>query len=188
VHAQHSRGFTLIEILAVILIFALIAGVMLPRLGLVGTQALRDSGGALAAALDFARERAQATGRAHRVVIDFAASSYWIEERAPAPPIDPALAWAELDELPLVAPRSEGAEFARLPGESGPGQRLDAGCAFVAIESERESLVDGLGAIAFDPDGSTSAATIRLARGEEASVSVEVAPFADPTQVSFDAP
>jgi len=185
--ARRSRAFTLIEILAVILIFALIAGVMLPRLGLIGTQALRDSGAALAAALDFARERAQATGREHRVVIDFAGASYWIEERTPKPPIDPTLAWAELDELPLVAPRNEGAEFARLPGEAGPGQRLDSGCTFLAIESERESLTEGLGAIAFEADGSAAAATIRLARGEEASVSVEVAPFADPTLVSFDA-
>jgi prepilin-type N-terminal cleavage/methylation domain-containing protein len=177
-------GFTLIEIMAVVLILLLIAAVVIPRVSLVASQAALDDGRRLAAALDFAREKALALGRAHRVVLDLDHAQYWIEAQASAAPPDPTLTWAELDELPLVAPRAETAEFSPLPGT--PPTPLGANVSFAGVASDEEELRQGLARIAFAPDGATLAATVWLAAGDDLRVRVEVAPFADPTRVSID--
>jgi prepilin-type N-terminal cleavage/methylation domain-containing protein len=180
-----AAGFTLIEILAVLLILVLIAGIMLPRLSAAGRQAQIDSGRQLAATLDFAREKAVATGSAHRVLLDFESGSYWIEALPSPPPAEPTLAWAELDELPLVAPAHDAASFAPLPNVE-PGQ-LDSNVRFAEVESEGSPVTEGVAEILFDPDGATPTAHIWLAGADGQRVLVDVAPFADPSLVSFRA-
>jgi prepilin-type N-terminal cleavage/methylation domain-containing protein len=173
-------GFTLIEIMAVIVIFALIAAVALPQLSVLASQALLDDGRKLAATIDFAREKAQATGRTHRVVIDFEGASYWIEEQPRALLADPALAWAELEVLPLVAPRRDAVEFARVIGTRS---RIDPRVAIASVETDAEQVSEGLAAIAFAPDGATPSARIWLAAGDSLRASVDVAALADPSLV-----
>jgi prepilin-type N-terminal cleavage/methylation domain-containing protein len=178
------RGFTLIEILAVVLILVLIASVVVPRMSMALRQVEIDSGQQLAATLDFAREKAVAGGRPHRVVLDFEHGAYWIEALPPRAASEPTLTWAELDELPLVAPPTPGdAEFAPLPDQ--PAATLDASVRFAQIESAEGTLTSGLAQIAFDPDGATTVARIWLVGSGETPVLVDVAAFADPTRVSF---
>jgi prepilin-type N-terminal cleavage/methylation domain-containing protein len=177
-------GFTLIEIMAVVLILLLIAAVVIPRVSLVASQAALDDAKRFAAALDFAREKALALGRAHRVVLDLDHAQYWIEAQLEAAPPVPTLTWAELDELPLVAPRTHGGEFAPLPGTQPTP--LDANVRFAAVASDEGELREGLARIGFAPDGAALAAAVWLAVGDELRVRVEVAPFADPTRVSID--
>jgi prepilin-type N-terminal cleavage/methylation domain-containing protein len=179
-------GFTLIEIMAVVLILLLLAAIVIPRVSLVASQAALDDGKQLAATLDFAREKAIALGRAHRVVLDLDHAQYWIEARPVPEPATATLAWAELDELPLVAPRIDSAAFAPLRGTRPTP--LDANVRFAGIESDAGAAAEGLAQIAFEPDGATPAASVWLAAGDDLRVHVEVAPLADPTRVSFDAP
>jgi prepilin-type N-terminal cleavage/methylation domain-containing protein len=177
-------GFTLIEILAVVLILVLIASVVLPRMSMAVRQVEIDSGQQLAATIDFAREKAVAAGRPHRIVLDFEHGAYWIEAQPLASASEPTLTWAELDELPLVAPPGPAdAKFAPLPDQLA--ETLDASVHFAQVESAEGTLTSGLAQVAFDPDGATTAARIWLAGSGETPVLVDVAAFADPTQVSF---
>jgi type II secretory pathway pseudopilin PulG len=183
-NARSLGGFTLIEIMAVVLILLLIAVVVIPRVSLVASQAALDDAKRLAAALDFAREKALALGRAHRVVLDLDHAQYWIEaQAAPAPP-EPTLAWAELEELPLVAPRTDTREFAPLRGTQPTP--LDANVRFDGVASDEGDVGEGLARIAFAPDGATLAASVWIASGDDLRVRVDVAPLADPTRVSLD--
>jgi len=145
-----------------------------------------DDGKKLAATLDFAREKAIALGRAHRVVLDLDHAQYWIEAQPPPEPAPVTLAWAELDELPLVAPRADLTEFAALPGTRPTP--LDANVRIAGVERDSTTAEEGLAQIEFEPDGATLAASVWLAAGDDLRVLVEVTPLADPTRVSFDAP
>ena len=173
--------------MAVIVIFALIAGVVVSRVGNTAAQGLRDDSRQLAATLDFARSQAIALGRAHRVVLDLDHAQFWIEALPLPAPAEPVLAWAELDELPLIAPRAENTEFAPLPGTPGVPTPLRSGVAFAGVEAEGGDLAEGVAALEFAPDGATGAARIWLAAGESTRAYVEVAALADPTRVGFDA-
>lgn len=184
--ARARGGFTLIEILAVVLILVLIASVVLPRMSVAVRQVEIDSGRQLAATLDFAREKAVALGRAHRVVIDFEQSRYWIEAQPPAPPAEPRLAWADLDELPLVAPRADAAEFAAVPNLQPA--TLDPSVRFAEVESEAGSVGEGAAQIVFDPDGATLPARVWLMGDGDTPVLVAIAALADPTEVTFGEP
>lgn len=180
-------GFTLIEILAVVVILLLIAVVVIPRASGVTSRAALDDGQQFAAAVDFARGQALAAGRAHRVAIDLDGAAYWIEAHPPSAEPEPTLAWAELDPLPLDAPRTESADdFAPLPGTLGEPTLLRAAVRFAAVETESGAVESGLAAIEFAPDGATAAARVWLQSGGEARVHVDVAALADPTRAGFD--
>ncbi len=180
-------GFTLIEILAVVVILLLIAVVVIPRAGGVTSRNVLDDGQQLAAALDFARGQAVAAARAHRVVIDLDGATYWIEALPPPIEPEPTLAWAELDPLPLDAPRAEDANsFAPLPGTPGDPTPLRAAVRVAAVETESGAIESGLAALEFAADGATPAARVWLQSGGEARVRVDVATLADPTRVRFD--
>ncbi|HEY8119904.1 MAG TPA: type II secretion system protein [Myxococcota bacterium] len=185
---HRQRGFTLIEIMAVVMIFVLVAAVVGPRLAAVSNQTLGDEGKQLAAAIDFTRGKALALARAHRVVLDLDHAQYWIEARPPELSPQPVLTWAELDELPLIAPRAQTSEFAPLPGPAGRPVALRSGVGFAGLESDEGDTREGLAAIPFAADGSGPAAVVWLANPSGVRVSVAVASFADPTQVAFDAP
>jgi prepilin-type N-terminal cleavage/methylation domain-containing protein len=184
--AGARSGFTLIEIMAVVLILLLIAAVVIPRVSLIASQAAIDDAKKLAAAIDFTREKAIALGRAHRVVLDLDHAQYWIEAQPPPAPAPAILAWAELDELPLFAPRTDSREFGALPGVQPTP--LDGNVRIAAVEADSSEAVEGLAQIAFEPDGATSAARVWLNAGDSVRVRVDVAPLADPTTVKFDAP
>ena len=185
--ARARSAFTLIEIMAVVVIFALIAGVVISRVGDAAAQAARDDGKQIAATVDFARGQAIALGRAHRVVLDLDHAQFWVEAQPLPAAQEPVLAWAKLEELPLIAPRREGVEFAPLTGRLGAPTPLRGGVAFAGVESDSGDLAEGIAAIEMAPDGATAAARIWLVAGSDTRVTVDVAALADPTRVGFDA-
>jgi prepilin-type N-terminal cleavage/methylation domain-containing protein len=184
--ARALGGFTLIEIMAVVLILLLIAAVTIPRLSLVTSQTALDDGRRLAATLDFTREKALALGRAHRVVLDLDHGQYWIEAQPPPTAPEPTLTWSKEDPLPLVAPQQDASAFAPLPGRTPTP--LDANVRFAGLASDDGDASEGVVQIVFAPDGATPAASVLLAAGEKLRVRVDVAPFADPTRVTLDEP
>jgi prepilin-type N-terminal cleavage/methylation domain-containing protein len=182
--ARSLGGFTLIEIMAVVLILLLLAGIALPRLSLVTGQTALGDARRLAATLDFTREKALAIGRAHRVVVDLDHGQYWIEAQPPPAEAEPTLTWAKQDPLPLVAPQTDARTFAPLPGRTPTP--LDANVRFAGVASDAGDASEGLAQIVFTPEGATPATSLWLAAGEKLRVRVDVAPFADPTRVTID--
>ncbi|MGH7287941.1 MAG: pilus assembly FimT family protein, partial [Myxococcota bacterium] len=116
-----SRAFTLIELLAVLLIMALVAGLTLPNLSLRADRAVLGAAQDLAATFAFTRQRAAATAVPHRVVIDLDQAAYWIELQPEAPDAFAATASAAPVDggarpIQLGAPLADALEFQPLPG------------------------------------------------------------------------
>jgi general secretion pathway protein H len=76
---RHDSGFSLIEVLMVIAIFAMVAGAVTVSIQEVFANGVRQAAGKMAGALRFAWDRAAMTGRVVRLAIDLDHSVYWLE-------------------------------------------------------------------------------------------------------------
>ncbi len=171
--------------IAVALLMALVAGLALPNLGFRSQQSVLDEASSAAALIEFARQRAVMTGVPQRVVFDLDAQHYWLEqqrERRREEPLEPA-GWAEERELPMVAPRAEGAEFARSPGPGGRGYRPGNGVALQALETSEGLVERGQVTLPFAWDGSTEGTVLWLIGDGGHQVRLEIAPLADAIRI-----
>lgn len=95
---RSARGFTLVELLIVVVLVGILAGVVIPSLGDMRTYRLREAARLLAADLEFAQSDSLAHGEQPRTVrFEPAAGRYWI---APVPPRDVPPAGAGLPPIP----------------------------------------------------------------------------------------
>jgi general secretion pathway protein H len=76
---SHGGGFTLIEILVVLVIIGLISGLAVRGLRSLAKSDLRHSTAQLSGAIRFLFDRASTTGQYHRLVIDVTEGRYWAE-------------------------------------------------------------------------------------------------------------
>jgi prepilin-type N-terminal cleavage/methylation domain-containing protein len=76
---HRDDAFTLLEILAVVAIFALIAGLAMPNFSALQSRNLKQQAERLVAQLELARQRSIVTGVPHRLYIDIDGSAYRIE-------------------------------------------------------------------------------------------------------------
>ncbi len=177
-----ARGFTLLEILAVIAILALLSSIVLPNLGAVRARNLRRGAKDLAAQLELARQRTVITGIPHRLLIDLEENAYRIEWTGTDETGDqeaaivPGGAGAELD---LSPPRIAEREYRPLPSRFGRLTRLADNLAFVGVEALGGWVKRGDFYIAFARDGTANHATIVLDDDSGHSVSLDVLPLAD---------
>lgn len=184
-HRAPRAGFTLIEMLAVIAMFGLIAAMVVPNLDLGGSRVVRGEAADLAAAVEFARQRAVMTGRAHVVRIDVEGASHWVEWAAPPAPettaeIDPA---AER-EIPLVPPPLEVEELVPVPGAFGRPHVADESVAILGVELPQGVADAGVVELRIEGDGASDPATVVLTDREgEHALRVEVEPLADLVRV-----
>jgi general secretion pathway protein H len=74
-----DAGFTLLEILIVIAIFALVAGLGTKGLRSLAKSDLRASSAELSGAIRYLFDRASTTGKIHRLVLDLVDGKYWAE-------------------------------------------------------------------------------------------------------------
>ena len=74
-----GRGFTLIELMLVIIMGLILAGVALPGAHTLDDQRLGGALRILGADVEFAQARAVANGEVHRILFDLATHSYQIE-------------------------------------------------------------------------------------------------------------
>jgi prepilin-type N-terminal cleavage/methylation domain-containing protein len=187
-----SAGFTLIEMLAVLAMFALIAGLILPRFATGGARAVRHEAEALGEAVEFARQRAIMTARPHELVLDLDRGLHWVEWAPPPPPESEAVAAREderaagsrrIDMTPPPAASGELA-FEPVPGAFGRAHALGDDAALVSVAFPDVGFQSGQVTIAFGPDGAADPAVVSLSDPDGAHpFAVEIEALADAVRV-----
>ncbi len=201
-----ARGFTLIEIMAVVVIFALLATLIVPATGADSRRNLEQAAERLVADLELARQRSVMTGIPHRLLLDLDRHSYRMEWRVDeakakgqevttettettetkAVQDEPASATArEAREksLDLSPPRAELVDFYPLPSTFGRPTLLEDELFFEAVETESGKNRQGEVSVSFETDGTTEHTTIVVAHADGARRLVEILPLADAVRV-----
>lgn len=194
------HGFTLIEILAVVLIIGLTFGFFLPNLDSARYRRLEDRAGEVAALLHVARERAIVTGAPHRLwlhVEDGAMRVDWYvdEERAarsdanetePALELDPALGDPGRAEVSLFPPESSERTYYPIPTRFGRLDYLPRDYFFVGVDTPDGFVDMGEVQLVFGRNGTTDYAEIVLADAWENQVVLEIQPLMNRVRIHRD--
>lgn len=187
---RRSAAFTLIEMLAVVAIFALLAAFVAPNLGLVSSRRLQQQAEMISAQLELARQRAIVTGIPHRLAIDLDRGSYWLEwfvTQAEAlgeeEEASPALDLRGSTPIPMAAPRETGREFRPLPGMFGRETAIEEPLLFQAVETPAGSVDQGEAFVVFQHDGTASPTEIILADGDGRALALAVQPLAEAVRI-----
>jgi type II secretion system protein H len=186
---RRGAAFTLIELLAVVAIFALMATFVLPNLTTLGSRTLRRQAQRIGGQLELARQRSIVTGIPHRMWLDLDSASYRLEwnvseaetegEAAPAAVTDPNAAVP----LSLAPPREAERQYRSLPGRLGRARPLEPSLAIAGLETPEGWIERGEAFIAFDRDGTTVYTAIVLEDESGRSVTLEVLPLADAVRI-----
>ena len=139
---RSKHGFTLIELVVVIMILGLAAAVLFPRLnaGALARGRLRNSVARIAAIATHARNRAACTRRIHVLHLDTKSGEYWVSDQV------------------------SGAGHTAAPA-SGPALRgcLPSGARFEEIEMVDQSpLPEAIVRLRFSPEGWADPAVIHV--------------------------
>lgn len=188
--ARRALAFTLIELLAVLLIMALVAGLTLPNLSLGAERVVLGEAQDLASTFVFTRQRAVATATPHRVVVDLDEAAYWIEVEPEGP--DPFLAEPPASPAPgsqrriqLAAPSTAALGFQPLPGAFGRPHWLREPVGFDSVETLAAGAVrSGRVEIVFDADGTADPALLVLADEDGNVWTLRLARLADEVRIA----
>ena len=182
-------GFSLIEVLAVLVIFALMAGVVLPNFGIRGARILDEESRRLASTLEFARQRAVMTGKPHRVVVDLDRRLYQIEAFGAPPDVElaeaelaetaPPLTEDDLNKPALSPPLREDLDYYPLLGTPGDIQRIDDEVAIEGVDYSAGTATEGVFQVVFERDGTADWASILLANQAGRKIALHVEYLAD---------
>jgi general secretion pathway protein H len=186
-HGRRSAGFSLIEVLAVLVIFALLAGVVLPNFGIRSARILDEESQRLASSLEFARQRAVMTGRTQRLILDLDRNTYQLEAFGPPPGVEfeeeelAALAPAEEDltHPALSPPVREDLDYYPLPGTPGEVQRIEDEVFVEGVEYSAGTATEGVFQVVFERDGTADWAILRLANQSGRRVALHIEYLAD---------
>jgi prepilin-type N-terminal cleavage/methylation domain-containing protein len=179
------RGFTLIEIMAVLLIMALLASFVGPSFEALRARRLRNAGERVAAQLELARHRSVITGVPHRLLVDLDEVAYRVEwlgggESALPDRVDlDSLDLRGASPLPLAAPPRSNREFAPIPGMFGRFEQLPEPLVFAGLETFQGWVERGESSIEFSGDGSASPAEIVIENASGDRVVLAVLPLDD---------
>jgi type II secretion system protein H len=189
-----ASGFTLIEILAVVLIMGFVATLVIPAVGARSSAALRNQANHLANDLEFARQRTVMTAVPHRLLLDLDGAAYRVEwlvteaealgQDAPGPDLDAELSGQK--KLDLKPPRGEERSFHPLPTQLGRTVVLADGIEFASVDAGQGPVGRGAVSITFDRDGTVDPTTIVLTDGSGHSMALDLAPL-DEAVVVHDA-
>jgi len=180
-------GFTLIEIMAVMLLIALLTTFLLPDFGILSRAKLRHEAETLGATLELARARAVMTGKPHRMVLDLDAQRYYVEWEVEAP--DESASTGGIEGAPppsLTAAPSPQRSFEPIPTQSGRATFLEEPITFDEIETSEGGVSQGSVYLLFSPDGTTVPMTIYLTDGANNRRALEVLALAETVRI-FDA-
>ncbi len=192
------RGFTLIEMMAVILIIGLMFALFLPNLDASRMTRLEDQAREVGRRVELARERAIMTGAPHRVLFEVGEGAMrvdWFvdEERAARaigdgefeaePPAEPNPDASDGAEISLTPPESLERDYHPVPNRFGSIEFLPADFSFVGIDTPEGFIEVGEVQLVFGSDGSTDYAEVIVADAFENRVIVEVQPLLDRVRI-----
>jgi prepilin-type N-terminal cleavage/methylation domain-containing protein len=193
-----DAAFTLLEILSVVAIFALIAGLALPNFSGVHARNTKQQAHRIVAQIELARQRAIVTGIPHRFFIDVDGAAYrieWLatekmaegeEEAAEAADFADFLGADGESSIDLTPPRAEEATYRPVPGTLGRFISLEESIEFAGVETTGGWVEEGETFIRFERDGSADATTIVIEHESGTSVTLEVLPLADTVRVRYE--
>jgi prepilin-type N-terminal cleavage/methylation domain-containing protein len=201
---RRRRGFTLIEIIAVVAIIAMVFALGIPQLGGRSWDALGDEAENIAESLRFARQRAIMTGVPHRVLIDLEEGGYLIEWYVSQGQALSAVgeeggdgggaglmglaggAFGEDEEvvLDLHPPPESERDYHPIPHrELGSFRWLDDALYFVGVEGAAGWVESGDYGIVFYEDGTTDPALVELANAQDEHLTLEIEAVLDRVRV-----
>jgi prepilin-type N-terminal cleavage/methylation domain-containing protein len=186
---RRRAGFTLIELMAVVMIFALLAGFVAPNLGILSSRRLQQQAEQISAQLELGRQRAIVTGIPHRLAIDLEAGSYWLEwyvteaEALGEPETPVVLNLRGTTPISLAPPRAGVREFRPLPGMFGRPNQIEDSLSFHGVDTLDGTIDRGEAFVEFDRDGSASPIEIVLGDDDGHALALEVLPLADVVRI-----
>jgi type II secretion system protein H len=191
---RSQRGFTLIEILAVVAILALVAAFVVPNLGGFRMRALRGEAAQLASHLELARQRAIMTGVPHRVWLELDQSEYRLEWLAQDPETADLEATGRPDELDLngntpldlAAPPAPVLDYQPVPGNFGRLRVVADPFYFEAVETPEGRIERGEVSIGFARDGTADYTEIYLQDAQGDQIALDVQPLDDRVRIRRD--
>jgi general secretion pathway protein H len=195
-----GRGLSLLELLVVVTVIAMLAGVAIMGSGALGSSRIRADAAMLTGAVRTATARANTTGRPARLAFDLDAHRIQLEEStgrmlrkkdeeestgAGASPVTEAEQRAAKEAKGFLdGPRAPPAMFAPVSDEMGfasdkgnGGRALSSGVRFRSVQTDHdgEPRTEGRAYLYFWPGGGTERAVIQLEReGAETGLSVLV--------------
>jgi prepilin-type N-terminal cleavage/methylation domain-containing protein len=182
--APGRKGFTLLEVLAVLLIASILMYFMVPNMSILQNRELPAQAKRVAAKIDLGRQRAVMTRIPHRIFIDLDAGTYGLEwegsgevTETASDVLDPSA------PLSLEPPPLREHVFGPLPGLGGHIEDLGKEIAFVRIETEGGSVRNGEAFVHFERDGTASPAKIVLDDSEGRQLSLEILTLADSVRI-----
>ncbi len=188
---QPRHGFTLIEMMAVVAIFALLAAFVAPQVGRITGRGLQRSAHDIGSQVQLARERTILTGTPHRLLLDLESQGYRLEQwttEALATGQDPdedapVVAIPGQRVIELAAPRDEERDWYPVAGRLGSFVWLDDGLRIAAVERAGDVAETGDVGVAFAWDGTTEPTLITLTDDGERQIEVDVLPLADAVRI-----
>jgi type II secretion system protein H len=189
---RDRRGFTLIEILAVVAILALVAAFVIPNMGGLRARALRAEAAQIAAQLELARQRAIVTGIPHRVSLELDQAEYRIEWFTADPAeAEIAAAGPEFDvtgnsPISLAAPRQAALAYRPIPGNFGRLQVVADPFYFEAVDTPQGRITRGQVAVEFARDGTADYTEILLQDAAGDHITLDVEPLDERVRIRND--
>jgi len=190
---QRAGGFTLIEILAVVLIIALVTSFVLPSIRLTGGSGRHDQALNVASYLELARQRAIMTGKPHRLLLDIDNNAYRVEwfvrpqgeELGDSSAARARSAWIGTPEDVLRPPGNQ-AEYFPIPNKYGSMNVLADPYYFDGVETADGWLDDGDVVIVFAQDGTTDPAQIVITDPDGFAATLDVLPVLDAVRIRHE--
>jgi len=211
---DRDDAFTLLEILAVVSIFALIAGLAMPNFSALHSRNLKQQALRLVTQLELARQRSIVTGVPHRLYIDVDAGAYRIEWLASEQQANGGDDWdslgasgdsmlgvpmlgesmpddASLDDygrqrIDLTPPIAEAADYRPVDGVAGRMTSLDDSIFFAGVETDGGWIDSGETWIRFERDGSVDSTRIEIEHESGPIAILEILPLADTIRVTYE--
>lgn len=174
--AKAESGMTLVETLVVLAIISLVLSVVAVSLGDIFGARLSQGTGQVSAVCRYGYDLSSLRGKMHRMAVDFAARSYWLEE-VELPKdcgMTPDSMNPDQSKKSVLEAEKEGAPTAPGTGKAVTDMRvkkevLPDGIGFAGVLTNRNSEIvsDGTEYVYFFPDGTAEKAFIWVSDGEE---------------------